>query len=117
MKKKPNKVTIFGASHSGRSSTTAFHYFFHVGPRSLIVRSTGIGNREVSYIVLQDVPRDQRLVDARVLVGFKMYKGLFRDTLMSSIALESVSCENTNAGWALGGSRFLSEDCLLFRPI
>lgn len=26
MKKNPNKVIIFGASHSGRSSTNPFHY-------------------------------------------------------------------------------------------
>ncbi len=26
MKKNPNNVTIFGASHNGRSSTNAFHY-------------------------------------------------------------------------------------------
>lgn len=76
MKKKPNKVTMFGASHSGRSSTTAFHCFFSCwskisGPYRQY--KTGSGNGEVSYVVFQDVPRDQGLVDARVLVGFKMY--------------------------------------------
>lgn len=35
----------------------------------------------------QDVSRYQGLVDARVLVGFKMYKSLSRDTLISRIAL------------------------------
>ena len=35
----------------------------------------------------QDVPRDQGLVDARVLVGVNMHKSLSRDTLISRIAL------------------------------
>lgn len=54
---------------------------FHVGPEH------GSGNMEVSYIVFQDEPGDQGLVDAGVLVGSKMYKSLLRDTLMSGIAL------------------------------
>ena len=58
------------------------------------------GNREVSYIVFQDVARDEGLVDARVLVGSKMYKSLRRETIMSSIALDQnqLVVEDTNGG-------------------
>jgi hypothetical protein len=56
----------------------------HVGSSSL--REHGSRCRDGSYIVFQDISRDQGLVDARVPVGFKVDKRLLRDALMNGSA-------------------------------
>jgi hypothetical protein len=68
MKKNPSKVTMLGASHSGRSSTNAFHYNpsadFFIGVWG-------------AYVVLEDIVRNQRFVDTRILVRLQMDESLF----------------------------------------
>ncbi len=58
---------------------------YHVGSGSL--REHDSRCRDGSYIVFQDISRDQGLVDARVPVGFKVDKRLLRDALMNGSAL------------------------------
>jgi hypothetical protein len=74
MKKNPNNVTRFGASHSGSNSTNAFHY----------VRSghVAIARVQGAYIMLEDVAGNEGLVDARVFVRSKVLQRIFRDALM-----------------------------------
>jgi hypothetical protein len=61
MKKKPNKVTRFGASHSGRSSTKPFHC-------ACIRTCCSVRDRDGAYVVLKDVAGDEGFIDARVFV-------------------------------------------------
>jgi len=37
MQKNPNRVTIFGASHNGNSSTNAFHYISFLESQLLVI--------------------------------------------------------------------------------
>jgi hypothetical protein len=83
MKPKPIRVTIFGASHSGRSSTKAFHCDI----KMLSIRDQERESREgflSAYVWLQDILGYRRLVDRGILVGFEMNQGIVRDTLCDS---------------------------------
>jgi len=77
MKKKPNNVTIFGASHNGRSSTNAFHY---IGLSANLSRKSE--ERLVAYVMLEDIIRNQRFVHTGIFIGFQMNESLFRQALM-----------------------------------
>jgi hypothetical protein len=63
MKKNPRRVTRFGAIHIGRSSTKPFHYSW-----SQTVLGNGDKGASESYVMLENVARDEGLVDAGVLV-------------------------------------------------
>lgn len=75
IKKKPSRVTMFGASHSGRILTKAFHYHY------ISVRALGGGMWEKAYPWTEDVFRDRGLVNCRVLVGSQVNKSIVRDAL------------------------------------
>jgi len=66
---------MFGASHNGSNSTKAFHYVL------LSNLSGGFGER-ATYVVLENIIRDQGLVDAGILVGLEMDKRFFRHALV-----------------------------------
>ena len=95
MKKNPRRVTMFGASHSGSSSTKAFHCETPVlststkpghskaRQRDELPRRRPSGGvvvgRAAIYIWSENVVRDRRLVDAGVLVALEVYEGIVRD--------------------------------------
>jgi hypothetical protein len=78
MKKNPSNVTMFGASHNGRSCTKPFHYIFQQSP-SLQLEIPR------AYVVFQDIIRYQGLVDTRIFIGFQMNQGLFGHALVRSL--------------------------------
>jgi hypothetical protein len=78
MKKNPSNVTIFGASHNGRSCTKPFHYVFQ--------QSSWFHLRSVrAYVVFQDVIRYQGLVDARIFIRLQMNQGLLGHALVRGL--------------------------------
>jgi hypothetical protein len=75
MKKNPKSVTIFGAIHIGSNSTMPFHYPSSASfPRFLSSHRTK--NKTGTYVMLEDIIRDQRLINARVFVGLEMHEGI-----------------------------------------
>jgi hypothetical protein len=106
MKKNPRRVTIFGAIHSGSTSTKAFHckrflvshcplqviFFDHVdreegqsdeGANRNVMQKWGrIGEQ---YPWAQNVFRHWRFIDARVFVRLQMDQGIVRDALGNSL--------------------------------
>jgi hypothetical protein len=79
IKQNPISVTIFGASHNGSSSTKPFHYNTRQDVSPLHMFSMD------AYVVLEDIVRNKGFVDARVLVGPQMDKGLLRHALVCSL--------------------------------
>ncbi len=77
MQKKPRSVTMFGASHNGRSLTKPFHYV-----TLQLSRNKAEMQWSRAYIVFENVPRDQGFVDARVFVRLKMDESVLRHTFM-----------------------------------
>lgn len=61
---------------------------FQVGSGSLRGAHFRGEKREFLYIMFEDKPRYQGLVDAGILVRFKVYKRLLRETPMNGIALD-----------------------------
>lgn len=77
MKKKPNKVTRFGASQSGSNSTNPFHY------SALAQRQKGCGGVwSEAHVVFKDISRYEGFIDARVLVRMQMLQRVFGNALM-----------------------------------
>jgi hypothetical protein len=78
MKKNPNNVTMLGASHSGKSSTNAFHY-------NISAKLFCCSGPFAAHIVFEDIIRNQGLVDTRILVGLEMDESFFRHALMCDL--------------------------------
>ena len=81
----PRRVTMFGATHSGSSSTKAFHYSISACvPIALALahlEKPGGRGRGSAYVWPQDVVGYRGLVDSRVLVGLEVDQGVVRDAL------------------------------------
>jgi len=75
MKQNPNRVTMFGASHSGSNSTNAFHYIY-------LRMSAKFDWLFSTYVVLEDIIRNQGFVDTGIFVRLEVDERLFRDALM-----------------------------------
>lgn len=97
MKKNPSRVTMFGASHNGSNSTKAFHYVL----LSNLYRGFG---ELAAYVVLENIIRNQGLVDAGILVGLEMNKRFFRHALVCGFLCVSHSSADTRE-IDLGGER------------
>lgn len=83
MKKNPNNVTIFGASHNGSNSTKAFHCV----PLSISSLPTNI--RWKTYVMFEDVIRDQRFIDTGVLIALEMNERVFGHAFMRSLSYQN----------------------------
>lgn len=84
MQKNPNRVTMFGASQSGRNSTHAFHYVLSVAVHShphfeLGRRRGGIGG--ATYVVSQDIITYPTLIHTAVLVALQMHQRILAQAL------------------------------------
>lgn len=87
----PSRVTMFGASHSGNSSTKAFHCVYSQLCPLCTSQSTpsrtarGAAGREAgqeaAYIWPEDVIGYRRLVDGRVLIRLEVDERIVRDAL------------------------------------
>lgn len=87
MKKKPSRVTRFGASHMGSSSTKPFHCRDTLEPLSCAAARAACclgpaGKGRAAYVVLEDVSRDEGLVDARILVRPEMLQRVLGHALV-----------------------------------
>ena len=69
IKKKPRRVTILGANQRGKISTKAFHYAVH--PSAPSHEGVRRDRRCGTYIVFQDISRNEGLVHALVLVALE----------------------------------------------
>lgn len=96
MKKNPISVTRFGASHSGNSSTKAFHCST-CSVSELQSSLLQLGSAQRSYIVPHDVFANRALIHARVLVRLQMRQGFVRkafchrDTYSHAVVLAASS--------------------------
>jgi hypothetical protein len=84
---------MFGASHSGNSSTNAFHCPHLLAcatdddGRACAMGGGGEGSSGSgsAYVGSEDVMGDGGLVDGRVLVCFQVYQRVVRDALGNSL--------------------------------
>lgn len=67
---------MFGASHSGRSSTNAFHY------TSIALVVSNLCLQLDTHIMAEDVVRNIRLVDTGVFVCFEVGQRFLGDALV-----------------------------------